>query len=214
MGFFVRTGEIAWLLQCQWSNTEWCEKNRSVPTHKTTEHALSHMLCRGAYFTVLFCRYIWVERFLALHCIDGLVQDCSVSSALAMEILQSCMMASIKPVCKIQWCVTHLTHLFMWHLKCNRSGYIMSSLLHFVIFFNFDQQTFQTKVNRSWLLVSIKECRPLSIALILIFVAFLYFKVSLIARFMGPTWCPSGPDRTQVGPMLVPWTLLSGMVLS
>ena len=34
---------------------------------------------------------------------------------------------------------------------------------------------------------------------------------ALIARrFMGPTWDPSGADRTQVGPMLTPWTLLSG----
>ena len=32
---------------------------------------------------------------------------------------------------------------------------------------------------------------------------------SLIARFVGPTWDPSGADRTQVGPMLAPWTLLS-----
>ena len=31
---------------------------------------------------------------------------------------------------------------------------------------------------------------------------------TLIARFMGPTWGPSGADRTQVGPMLAPWTLL------
>ena len=31
-----------------------------------------------------------------------------------------------------------------------------------------------------------------------------------IARFMGPTWATSGADRTQVGPMLAPWTLLSG----
>ena len=30
----------------------------------------------------------------------------------------------------------------------------------------------------------------------------------LIIRFMGPTWGPSGADRTQVG--LAPWTLLSG----
>ena len=36
--------------------------------------------------------------------------------------------------------------------------------------------------------------------------------ISLIARSMGPTWSPSGADRTQVGPMLAPWTLLSGMV--
>ena len=29
---------------------------------------------------------------------------------------------------------------------------------------------------------------------------------------MGPTWGPSGADRTQVGPMLAPWTFLSGKV--
>ena len=33
---------------------------------------------------------------------------------------------------------------------------------------------------------------------------------TLVARFMGPTWGPSGADRTQVGRMLAPWTLLSG----
>ena len=32
----------------------------------------------------------------------------------------------------------------------------------------------------------------------------------LIARFVGPTWGPSGAGRTQVGPMLAPGTLLSG----
>ena len=35
-------------------------------------------------------------------------------------------------------------------------------------------------------------------------------KPTQIARFMGPTWGPSGADRTQVDPMLAPWTLLSG----
>ena len=39
------------------------------------------------------------------------------------------------------------------------------------------------------------------------------FLDALIARFMRPTWGPSGADRTQVGPMLVPWTLLSGCLL-
>ena len=38
--------------------------------------------------------------------------------------------------------------------------------------------------------------------------------VSLITRFMGPTWGPSGTDRTQVVPMLAPWTLLVGLVQS
>ena len=35
-------------------------------------------------------------------------------------------------------------------------------------------------------------------------------EVTRIARFMGPTWSPPGAKRTQVGPMLAPWTLLSG----
>ena len=34
-----------------------------------------------------------------------------------------------------------------------------------------------------------------------------------IARFMGPTWGPPGSCRPQMGPMLAPWTLLSGNVL-
>ena len=40
------------------------------------------------------------------------------------------------------------------------------------------------------------------------------FLTSLIARFMGPTWGPSAADRTQMGPMLTPWTFLSGMIIS
>ena len=43
--------------------------------------------------------------------------------------------------------------------------------------------------------------------------AYYYFmlsRTSLIAKFMGPTWGPSGADRTQADPMLAPWTLLSG----
>ena len=39
-------------------------------------------------------------------------------------------------------------------------------------------------------------------------------KGSLMARFMGPTWGPSGAERTQEGPMLAPRTLLSGLILS
>ena len=42
---------------------------------------------------------------------------------------------------------------------------------------------------------------------------FILSDASLMARFMGPTWGPPGDDRTQVGPMLAPWTLPSGMLL-
>ena len=35
-------------------------------------------------------------------------------------------------------------------------------------------------------------------------------RLTPIARFMGPTWGTSGAGRTQVDPMLAPWTLVSG----
>ena len=35
-------------------------------------------------------------------------------------------------------------------------------------------------------------------------------KSTQIAKFMGPTWGPPGSCRPQMGPMLAPWTLLSG----
>ena len=34
---------------------------------------------------------------------------------------------------------------------------------------------------------------------------------SQIAKFMGPTWGPPGSYRPQMGPILAPWTLLSGL---
>ena len=36
--------------------------------------------------------------------------------------------------------------------------------------------------------------------------------ITQIAKFMGPTWGPPGSCRPQMGPMLVPWTLLSGNI--
>ena len=35
-----------------------------------------------------------------------------------------------------------------------------------------------------------------------------------IAKFMGPTWGPPGSCRPQMGPMLAPWTLLSGQLIN
>ena len=47
----------------------------------------------------------------------------------------------------------------------------------------------------------------------LVFVPPLVFGSSAqIAKFMGPTWVPPGSCRPQMGPMLAPWTLLSGRV--
>ena len=36
--------------------------------------------------------------------------------------------------------------------------------------------------------------------------------ISQVGKFMGPSWVPPGSCRPQMGPMLAPWTLLSGIV--
>ena len=41
-------------------------------------------------------------------------------------------------------------------------------------------------------------------------IARMFFIITQIASFTLPTWDPPGSCRPQVGPMLVPWTLLSG----
>ena len=50
-----------------------------------------------------------------------------------------------------------------------------------------------------------------NIYIVIIIVRGNFSQISLIARFMGPTWGPSEADRTQVGPMLAPCSLLSGL---
>ena len=55
-----------------------------------------------------------------------------------------------------------------------------------------------------------EQCSPVMYVMLL--TSGLYGITTLIARFMGPTRGPSGADRTQVGPMLALWTLLSGYV--
>ena len=51
-----------------------------------------------------------------------------------------------------------------------------------------------------------------SIVPIYLHVSIICNKHTLIARFMGTTWDPSGAERTQVGSVLAPWTLLSGYI--
>ena len=52
--------------------------------------------------------------------------------------------------------------------------------------------------------------RPLIHFLLIHFSAML--KTTLISRFIGTAWGPSSADRTQVGPLLAPRTLLPGMI--
>ena len=47
-------------------------------------------------------------------CIDGLVQDCSNSSALAMYLLQSCTEQDMKEVMIFQFCLLHVIKMFIF----------------------------------------------------------------------------------------------------
>ena len=51
-----------------------------------------------------------------------------------------------------------------------------------------------------------RSCERLNIT----FRGICFWITTQIAKFMGPTWGPSGSFRPQMGPMLAPWTLLSG----
>ena len=84
-------------------------------------------------------------------------------------------------------CFFELTHIFFFILR--------TTLLHLI-----------SIITKAVLLI-IGHCLGLAHETMLR----LYVLLSLIARFMGPTWGPPGADGTQVGPMLAPWTLLSGM---
>ena len=60
-------------------------------------------------------------------------------------------------------------------------------------------------------LITLQEF-PFPISLMTDIIHMVYNMIAtLVARFMEPTWGPSGVDRTQVGPMLAPWNLLYGL---
>ena len=119
--------------------------------------------------------------------IDGLMQDCSTSIANAMVILQSCTKPSI----------------YGWHdLEHSPHGY-QSPEWH----------RFHTNCLHYWSRPTPNEQRCFWRTWATIWTYHLWWNwTTLITRFMGQTWGPSGADRTQVGPMLAPWTLLSGQV--
>ena len=75
-------------------------------------------------------------------------------------------------------------------------------LIDWVLSYFWAQRSHTRRLHRLLVLASTVKCRYNVVQ----------YNTTLIARFMGPTWGPSGANRTQVGPMLAPWTLLSGNI--
>ena len=55
-------------------------------------------------------------------------------------------------------------------------------------------------------------CQPAIVVEKTVGLPMMWDAMTQIAKFMGPTWGPPGSYRPQMGPMLAPWTLLSGDV--
>ena len=88
-----------------------------------------------------------------------------------------------------------------WHhsdRKCNHVGEISSLAVRQIVIRKLPPQV--------WSQISpVRLHFPISNFLLLAFSL-----CTRIARFVGPTWGPPGSCRPQMGPVLVPWTLLSG----
>ena len=76
----------------------------------------------------------------------------------------------------------------------------MFSLDDVIMFMSSKPDLFTASLSRLFYMYTIVLSHQLSLLLFVI--------TYLIARFMGPTWGQHGVDRTQMGPMLAPWTLL------
>ena len=57
-----------------------------------------------------------------------------------------------------------------------------------------------------WFVFSLSHCSDVGNILL--------YWTTKIAKFMRPTWGPSGSCQPQMGPMLAPWTLLSGYAIA
>ena len=113
-------------------------------------------------FTLLNWQWDYRDWYGHIHHIDGLVQDCSNSSALAMELLQSCTKPSIWFDCdcynnqnkqRAPKCISYeiilvqLKCLFFWvktcHIRHYRvSLYILPVYLNILTFCSFNNFTF------------------------------------------------------------------------
>ena len=96
-----------YLNQC-WIIADWTFKNKillnfnqntQVVFQKSAfETAVWELFCSGLSVLIIMCEHVCLKCVLVEEHFDSLVQDCSNSSALAMELLQSCNKPSIYKV--------------------------------------------------------------------------------------------------------------------
>ena len=166
--------------------------------------------------------------------INGLRLDCSNSIANALELLQSCTMLSI--YARVQIDSRYISHTILmtsWqrHPFClnglvwvriyliphkvplmrSFGGVIGEDINHQVLFEIYVFEFTATSPCRHW--VNARSLGKQTARYSVTSATYLTnnLAISQIAKFLGPTWGPPGSCRPQMGPMLAPWTLLSGI---
>ena len=149
---------------------------------------------------------------------DGLVQDCSNSIANMLELLQSC----IKPLIScVQNDIAISRPLFQYVCALSQHWFQVmvcntETIYRMCVYdwncegaisniFSIWNMTISLKT-RGWIQSCMKKLHGWQVWWNIIF--------TLIAKFVGLTWGPTGANRTQVGPMVAPWTLLSEYLLT
>ena len=149
------------------------------------------------------------------HKVDGLVRYCSISTANALEILQSCtepligypMASHLADTFDLSNRLVHIQHQTITQIYSSKDSCWL-----------FPRKINQAHINLHWLQLCFYK-RWIIFQLQDWFTGIweqcsvkIKMKTSQIAKFMGPTWGPPGACRPQMAPMLAPWTLLSGIL--
>ena len=98
-----------------------------------------------------------------------------------------CLQAMLQSICYVvwyQWC------WYYWYQHVSCCSMFKCDICPFVCYFKYH------------------KCS--AVVVVVLYVKPLKNKTTQIVKSMGPTWGPPGSCRAQMGPMLAPWTLLSG----
>ena len=103
--------------------------------------------------------------------------------------------------------------LFYWTLRNKLQWNLLRNSCIFI-----RENAFENVIWKIAAILSRPQCVKLSwqgqLQLLSVIVVIQVAEVAQIAKFMGPTWGPPGSCRPHVGPMLAPWTSLSGRLLA
>ena len=138
--------------------------------HTKWYHTFNTVPCVSCPFISLFYTHS-IHLDITQHPIDGLVLDCSISSALALEILQSCskpLKCNMNPQVSKYYPVTpfsveSMTQILLHTLGSEQNGWYVADNIFKYIFFNANQyiliqfylKIVPSQIDNTWTLVQV-----------------------------------------------------------